>query len=109
MKEVQYTSYSCRVYIFNISSEGDSAPEEVPTLRLFNPYHSKIQEFICRLNNIVKYLDNFPLFRAPQVLPDNVITNLVEVTLTGESQKQILLQVFDSASNFNNNLAEFCK
>ena len=38
---------------------------------LFNPQDSKIHKFICHINSIIQYLDNFPPFGMSQQLPDD--------------------------------------
>ena len=37
---------------------------------LFKPYEYKVHDFICQLNNIIEYLNHFPLLGMDQGLPD---------------------------------------
>ena len=76
---------------------------------LFNTQDSKIHEFICWVNDIVKYLYHFPLLGMDQVLPDDKIIEIVKFELPWECQKQILVQVFNLVTKSLNDLVELCE
>ena len=65
-------------------------------------------EFIFRVNNIVKFLNHFPLFGTYQGFPDDEIIEISEFSLSRKWQKKLLVQGFDSAINITNKLVEFC-
>ena len=46
-----------------------------------NPYDSKIREFLCHVNKIDKYLENFPPFGTSQRLSNDKVMNLVDFAL----------------------------
>ena len=64
---------------------------------LYNYQKTKTCDFICRVNEIVKYIDHFPPFGDYQGLPEDEILNLMEFALPQECQKEILVQGFDSS------------
>ena len=76
---------------------------------LFNPQNSKIHNLIYRVNEIVEYLERFPLFGMTQELPDDKIINIIYTILLHKCQKKILMQGFDSDTKIINNIVEFCK
>ena len=54
---------------------------------LYKPRDTKIQDFICRIDNIVEYLKKLPPLGAGQRLPNDDILNMVELSLRKECQK----------------------
>ena len=76
---------------------------------LYKPSGTKIRDFICRINEIVEYLDNFPPFRAGQRLPGDEILNLVKFSIPKEWKKELVIQDFDSATQGLTGLVEFCE
>ena len=61
-----------------------------------NPWGINIQEFICRIKEILDYLEDFPLFGSNQVLPEDNLIELVEFALTRKWQKQLPAQGYES-------------
>ena len=64
---------------------------------LYKKSKTKTCDFICRVNEIVKYIDHFPPFGDYQGLPEDEILNIMEFALPQECQKEILVQGFDSS------------
>ena len=48
---------------------------------MYKPRNTKIKYIICRINDTVKYLENFPPFGSGQRLPEGEILKLVEFSL----------------------------
>ena len=48
---------------------------------MYKPCDTKIWHFICRIDNMVKYLDKFPPFGVGQRLPEDDILEMVELSL----------------------------
>ena len=76
---------------------------------MYNPHDTKIRYFICRIDELVKYLDNFPPFGAGQHLPEEEILELVEFSLPKEWQKELIIQGFDSTTQGLTDLVELCE
>ena len=70
---------------------------------------TKIRDFICCIDEIIKYLENLPPFRARQCLPEEEIIELVEFSLIKEWQKNLTIQGFDSATQGLMYLVDFCE
>ena len=76
---------------------------------MYKPCDTKIRDFICRIDDMIKYLEKFPLFGAGQQLPEYEILNLVEFSLPKEWQKELIVQGFYSATQGLTDLIEFCE
>ena len=49
---------------------------------LYNPCETKIREFIFRITNIIKYLDQLPSFSYYQGLPQDKILEIVDFAMS---------------------------
>ena len=65
---------------------------------MFKAWDFKIREFTFWVNNIFEYLDHLPMFGKYWVLSNYEIIKLIKFALTQKWQKQILVQVLDSAT-----------
>ena len=76
---------------------------------LYKTCDTKIRYFIYRINKMIKYLDKFPPFEEGQRLPEDDILELVEISLLNEWQKELIIQVFDSATQGLTDIVKFCE
>ena len=58
---------------------------------------------------MIKYLDNSPPFEEGQRLPKYEILQLVEFSLLNEWQKELIIQVFDSATQGLTDIVKSCE
>ena len=68
-----------------------------------------IRYFICRIREMVEYLEKVPVFGSVQHLPEDKIIELVEFLLPKEWQKEMIIQGFDSATQGLTELVKFCE
>ena len=54
---------------------------------MYKPRDTKIQDFVFRIDKMVKYLNNSPTFRAGKRLPEDEILEFLEFLLPKEWQK----------------------
>ena len=58
---------------------------------------------------MIKYLDKSPPFEEGQRLPKYEILQLVEFSLLNEWQKELIIKVFDSATQGLTDIFKFCE
>ena len=75
--------------------------------RLYKTWNTKNRYFICHIDEMVEYLEKFRPFGAGKRLLDDNVIELVEFSLPKEWQKQLIIQVFDSASQGLTELVKF--
>ena len=75
---------------------------------LFNTQDSHIHKFICCINDIILYIENFPLFGMDQGFTNDQMIKLIEFELPKEWKKKLLMQGFNSFAKIPNKIVELC-